>query len=167
MKKISLYLSAFFIVLIVAVYFIFWPKTRLNLAAEATGGFPYQIGLTGVTVTQCYTSCPAPVVPTCCMGGTLCTMKTVAQCVLYSDVMGSPSGGMGSNAIFSNINLGIAGVSSGGQLIAGGSTMTEMDSGVLAGMGGCAGVGCAAVKDKNIFERYYEIIKYGIASFKD
>jgi hypothetical protein len=29
------------------------------------------------------------------------------------------------------------------------------------------GSGCVAINDKNIFEKYYEITKYGIASFKD
>ena len=161
MKKISLYLSAFFVILIVAVYFVFWPKARFELAVHATGGFPYQIGLMGVMQIPCFTTGTPPV----CTGGTMCSFRDAATCTTYTDVSGTLSGGMGAKALFLTANLQMAGVTD--QLIAGGSTMTEMDSGVVAGMGGCAGTGCSAINNKNIFEKYYEIIKYGIAGFKD
>ncbi len=166
MKKISIFLSITLVIMLIAVYFVLWPKARFELAVEASGGFPFQIGLTGATVTNCQISCCTPVC-SCCTGGTLCTNKTVAQCAMYADVTGTPAGGSGANALFTIMNLGIAGVSSGGSLIAGGSTMTEMDSGVLAGTGGCTGVACTAINDKNIFEKYYEIVKYAITKIKD
>lgn len=164
MKKISIYLSVFLVVLMVGIYFVFWPKTRFELAkgVMAGGGFPYQIGLTGVIQIQCFTTGSPPA----CTGGTMCSIKDATSCGMYSDVSGSPSGGMGAKALMLSADLMAAGVSS--EMIAGGTGMTMMDSNrVVAGMGGCAGSGCTAINDKNIFQKYYEIIKYGIASFKD
>lgn len=167
MKKITLVFLGTFILTIVGVYFIFWPKARFNLVAEATGGFPYQIGLTGVTVNQCQPSCCSPAGCRCCVGGTLCsTILTEPQCIIHSEVAGTPSGGMGNIGLFLNNNLAIAGVVNGQQLIAGGMSAPLMDSGVLVGNSGCVGVACTAINDKNIFEKYYEIIKYGIASIR-
>ncbi|MDA3840030.1 MAG: hypothetical protein PF572_02985 [Patescibacteria group bacterium] len=171
MKKISLALSVFLVVIIVAVYFVFWPKARFELAKEvvAGGGFPTQVGLTGIATIDCFLSCPTPSGPTCCAGGTLCTVKTpeLPSCPLYSDVSGAPSGGTASNILLTKSNMAAAGVASGGQLIAAGNTPTQMDQGPLAGQGGCVGAGCITINNKNIFQKYYEIIKYGIASFKD
>ena len=101
-------------------------------AVQASSSFPYQIGLTKVTVIPCFTTGNPPV----CEGGTLCYIKDALTCVSYSDVSGTPSGGTGSNALFLNTAITKAGLTSGGQLIAGGMSAVLMDSGVLASTGG-------------------------------
>lgn len=146
-QKIFLY-SSFVLVSIVVGAIVFnlfifnfvgWFRAKSVIGA---GGYPYQIGLSGAMAIQCYTSGYPPV----CMGGTLCYVRDAARCTMYSDVSGTPSGGMGSNALFLTSNLTAAGFA--GSLIAGGMSMTEMDNGVVAGSGGCAGAGCVAVTEK-------------------
>ena len=141
-KKILLFAC----VLILGIFvYVFTPKVEHYLtwkrAVKAAGGFPYQIGLVNVVITPCATTGTPPV----CTGGTLCYIKDAATCLNYSDVSGTPAGGMGSNALFANTAISQAGLISGGQLIAGGMGPTLMDSGVLASAGGCAG--CAAKAD--------------------
>lgn len=134
-----------------------------NMAVDATGAMPYQIGLTESMIIQCMPSCCTPTC-TCCAGagGVLCATKDAAQCSLYQEVQGSPAGGMGMNALFLETSVIQAGLSPGGQLIAGGMSPPLMDTGVLASAGGCAGcvVRSTPTKIKDFF-------KYIIASFKD
>ena len=127
-------------------------------AVEASAGFPYQIGLIQAITIECV---PEGEV---CVGGTLCIIKDVAECKLYSDVSGTPSGGMGFNALFSRIAISQAGLTPGGQLIAGGMSNILMDNGVLASSGGC--YGCYA-KVENIKDKIVNWFDYIIAGFKD
>ncbi len=106
-----------------------------NSASAQAGSIPYQIGLTGVQIIDCYTTGEPPV----CTGGTLCHVRDAARCLQYSDVSGTPAGGMGMNALFNKMMIAQAGLTPGGELIAGGMGQTEMDSGILASWGGCAG----------------------------
>jgi len=155
MRKVAISLIFVAIILIGGFYY-YQPVTPLIKATQSAGGYPYQIGLTNAIIISCFTSCCAPVC-TCCAGGTLCMTKDVATCTMYSDVSGSPAGGMGSNALFLNTAIAQAGLTPGGQLIAGGMTMTQMDSGVLASVGGCYGcMAKASLKDKivNWFDKY-------------
>lgn len=99
----------------------------------ASSGYTYQIGLTNVNLIPCFTTGSPPI----CQGGTLCYVKDAATCTLYTDVSGTPAGGMGSNALFTKACLAQAGVTTGGQLIAGGMSPVLMDNGPLAGPGGC------------------------------
>lgn len=144
--------------------------TRWNRTAEAVGGFPYEIGLTGVAVIPCLTSGVPPV----CFGGVLCATLDPARCNLYSDVSGTPAGGAGTNALFLKASLTQAGVIPGGQLIAGGMSPVFMDSGVLAGMIGCVGVGCIANKENesryaiiNNTRSWIDAVKFIIAGKKE
>ncbi len=137
-----------------------WMITKEVISA---GGFPYQIGLLGVSVIPCFTTGVPPV----CEGGTLCYTKDAATCAAYADVSGTPAGGMGSNALFLKTALTQAGVVSGGQLIAGGMSPVLMDNGVLAGPGGC--YNCLAKLDwKGRLKNKAEyLFKYIIAGIKE
>lgn len=142
-KKKAILISAF--ILLISAYF-FIPRLTAYLgrqaAAEAAGGFPYQIGLTNAIIIQCFTTG----IPPLCTGGTLCNLKDAVTCANYSDVSGMPAGGMGSNALFMNTAILQAGLAAGGQLIAGGMSAALMDSGVLASSSGCSG--CTAKQGK-------------------
>lgn len=153
-KKIAFIIAFVLIVGMVAFVFI-TDQYNWSKAVEASSGFPYQIGLTKAVVIPCLTT---PTTPPVCAGGTLCYVKDPATCTLYSDVTGVPAGGMGSNALFSDIAITKAGLTSGGQLIAGGMSPNLMDNGVLASRGGC--FGCLARVDitdkvKNWFNKVY------------
>lgn len=103
--------------------------------AIAEGGFPSQYGITGVTVTPCVVSCyPAE---NCCSGGTLC-VQDVAPACLSSDVMGKAAGGDGNNVLMKKTMVSSIGLSSGGQLIAGGTD--NMNLSVAASEGGAVGM---------------------------
>lgn len=146
---------AFAILLTPSVY----KEFRWRQAAEAAAGLPYQIGLTNAIIINCFTIGIPPI----CTGGLLCHTLDVGRCTLYSDVSGTPAGGMGFNALFLNMAIGQAGLTPGGQLIAGGMSPVFMDSGVLASAGGC--YGCLAktgFKDK--FFSWLD--KYIIAGFE-
>lgn len=161
MKKLFLFLT-FIALVLVGGYYYYLPEVRWQKSAQAAGGYPYQIGLTSVIVIPCVTTGVPPI----CTGGTLCNTLDVARCTMYSDVSGSPSGGMGSMALFSNMAIAQAGLSSGGQLIAGGMTMTQMDQGVLASAGGCSGCGMGKA-DSSVMDRIANVATYIIAGFKD
>lgn len=134
---------------------------RWQKAAEAAGGLPYQIGLTNAMIIKCFVR-PLPPPPTC-MGGLLCNVLDANRCNLYSDVSGTPAGGMGFNALFSNMAIIAAGLTPGGQLIAGGMSPVLMDSGVLASAGGC--FGCMA--KTNLTNKFFNWLdKYIIAGIK-
>ncbi|NCO80110.1 hypothetical protein CO116_00910 [Candidatus Falkowbacteria bacterium CG_4_9_14_3_um_filter_38_19] len=136
-----------------------YQSLKWQQAVEAAGGFPYQIGLTKVVIVNCVTTGIPPI----CTGGILCNTLDAARCPLYVDVSGTPAGGMGKNALFSLIAIGQAGLTAGGQLIAGGMSPVLMDSGVLASAGGC--YGCVAknsLPDK--FLAWFD--KYIIAGFR-
>lgn len=140
-KKITIYLAAGF-VLMPAVYFftpqtvdfIKWQLTKKEIKAAAAS-YPYQIGLTGIALIKCFTTGSPPV----CSGGKLCATKDPATCASYVEVSGSPAGGMGSMALLSATAVSQAGLTQGGQMIAGGTSEVFMDSGVVAGPGGCYG----------------------------
>jgi hypothetical protein len=129
----------------------------------ASGGFPYQIGLTGVMVTPCLTTGDPPV----CEGGTLCYVKDAGTCTLYADVSGAPAGGMGAKALFLKTALSQAGVTSGSQLIAGGASPVLMDSGVLGGPGGCYNCFARASWTEKIKTKAKYFFKYMIAGWKE
>lgn len=128
-----LFLAAAIIIKPKLTQYLSWQK-----AAQASGSMPYQIGLTKAVMVNCFTTG----LPPFCAGGALCGTLDVTRCALYSEVSGTPAGGMGSNALFSNVAITEAGLTPGGQLIAGGLSPTFMDQGVLASAGGC--YGCAA-----------------------
>ena len=158
---IFLITASYFLIPQISNYFK-WKK-----AIEASGGFPYQIGLTNAIIIQCALSCNGA----CCSGGTLCYLKPVSNpsdpqdiCINNSDVSGTPAGGMGSNAVFLNTAIGQAGLTSGGQLIAGGMGPTLMNNGVLASVGGCYGCYAKIEKLKDKIGNWFDYI---IAGFKD
>ncbi|MFH1427416.1 MAG: hypothetical protein ABIG60_02710 [Patescibacteria group bacterium] len=155
MKKVVLFL-------ILLIIFIIWILPEIishYKAVNASAGFPYQIGLTKVNVTPCFTTGTPPL----CEGGLLCFTKDAATCLAYSDVSGVPAGGMGSNALFLNAAITKAGLTTGGQLIAGGMSPVLMDNGVLASAGGCFGC-LSETKGINRFVFWFD--KYIIAGFK-
>ena len=162
-KNFILIFSGAILVLAFIIYFLpnIITSWRWQKAAEASAGFPYQIGLTKVVIISCFLT---PTTPPLCTGGTLCNVTDPARCLLYSDVSGISAGGMGSNALFLKVAIAKAGLNLGGQLIAGGTSPVLMDSGVLASAGGCFGcMAKANFKDK-IFNW---IDKYIIAGFKN
>jgi len=163
MRKLLIFLT-FIAIILISGYYYYLPEVRWQKSVQAAGGYPYQIGLTGVKIIPCFTSCCSPVC-SCCSGGTLCVTKDVATCTMYSDVSGTPAGGMGTMALFTKTAIGQAGLSQGGQLIAGGMTMTQMDQGVLASGGGCSGCGMGKA-DSNIIDRIAGVVNYIIAGFK-
>jgi hypothetical protein len=158
---LSLTLAALFIVLGVFAHksTISW---RWNNAVSAAGSMPYQIGLTKVIIIPCVTTGIPPV----CVGGTLCQTLDVGRCSLYSDVSGSPAGGMGSMALFQKIAIAKAGLMPGGQLIAGGMSPVFMDSGVLASAGGCYGCTVKSGTGNRFLAWLEKLDKYIIAGFK-
>ena len=166
-KKIAV---IFLIIIVISLPFFPTIKRKVEwkMAAEAASELSYQIGLTSVVVVPCEVTTTVPPV---CVGGTLCYVKNAdpkkggadsVTCPLYSDVSGVPAGGMGSNALFLNTALAQAGVTTGGQLIAGGVLPTNMDQGVLGGPGGCSGC-IAAAENKNFFAKAKDFV---IAVFK-
>lgn len=158
-KKIILFIAG----LLIAVFLIFVifssPSASYNGAVEASAGLPYQIGLTNAVIIKCFTTGNPPV----CAGGILCGTLDAARCSLYSEVSGTPSGGMGKNALFSNAAILKTGLVPGGQLIAGGMSPAAMDNGVLASAKGC--FGCSA--KQNLSDKIFALLdKYIIAGFK-
>jgi len=152
----------FAIVLVFVAGAVFWGvsqyrKDSQQNTAQAVGGYPYQIGLTGVTITPCYTSG----IPPMCLGGPLCLTLDPGRCTVYAEASGMPAGGDGMRALFRKTALGQAGITAGGQLIAGGMSMTMMDNGILAGPAGCVGCTAQAKEQESWFDKYI------IALFKD
>jgi len=161
MNKLFLFLI-FIAIVLIGGYFYYLPEVRWQKSAQSAGGYPYQIGLTNTTQMQCTVSCNGG----CCTGGTLCTAKAPGVCATYSEISGKMSGGLGTMALFSLTQTSMAGYKPGDPIIAGGMTMTEMDNGVLAAPGGCAGCGLGKA-DSNLFDRIASVAKYIIAGFKD
>lgn len=164
MKKISTKkVLVFFCLSILFFSFLLAPSAYKKFSwrrhAAAAGSLPYQIGLTNSVIIKCFTTAIPPI----CAGGLLCHTLDVNRCNLYSDVSGTPSGGMGFNALFSNIAIIAAGLTPGGQLIAGGMSPVLMDSGVLASAGGC--YGCLA--KNSLTDQFFNWLdKYIIAGIK-
>jgi hypothetical protein len=144
----------------------------------ASGGFPVELGVSNSIITPCVPSCQTPAgVATCCapqtnncplvVPGTSGTYDSA--CPLFSDVRGKQEGGMGNNAVLSNIAIAQAGLASGGQFIFGGTinNMSLMVPGapnvVLASIGGC--YNCLSKMDWK--EKLAKKFKYFIAGFKD
>jgi len=69
-------------------------------------------------------------------------------------------------ALFSLTQTSMAAYKPGDSIIAGGMTMTEMDNGVLATPGGCAGCGLGKA-DSSIIDRIADVAVYIIAGFRD
>ena len=161
-KKKIIYFMVFLLILFL-VYF-FTPRVvgyfEWQKVAKAVGGFPYQIGLTTIVVTPCFTTGTPPI----CTGGTLCFTLDPVRCNLYSDVSGVPAGGMGNMALFMKTRLAQSGAHPGGQLIAGGMSPVLMGSGVLASTGGCAG--CVVKADDVVDEIKNWFNNFIIAGFR-
>ncbi|NCQ16194.1 MAG: hypothetical protein AUJ11_00495 [Parcubacteria group bacterium CG1_02_44_65] len=160
-NKIIVFIVILLILLV--LIFVISPKALANWrwrqTAQAVGGLPYQIGLTKVAIIQCITTGNPPI----CAGGPLCATLDVARCTAYSEVNGTPSGGMGANALFLNTAIAQAGLTPGGQLIAGGLSPVLMDQGVLASAGGC--YGCVA--KQGLADKIFAWLdKFIIAGFK-
>ncbi len=138
---------------------------RWNNFAGAAGGMPFQVGLTNVIVTPCTTSGYT------CTGGTLCNLVDSADCSLYEDVNGSSAGGTGQPPLLlSIIAASQTGLSSGGQLIYGGTTnsMYISPDASLASVGGCYGSACAVgpgITNK-IYAWLEKLDKFIIAGFR-
>lgn len=140
---------------------------RWSQAVSAAGAMPYQIGLTNTQMVKCTVSCNGG----CCIGsgirGELCSAKAPGICASYSEISGTMAGGSGDSALFSNITqIPMSGYKPGDSIIAGGMTMTEMDSGVLASPGGCAGCTAKAGMVERIFSLIEKFDKYIIAGMK-
>jgi hypothetical protein len=88
----------------------------------AAGGFPQQFGLVNAVVSPC--SCSNPTC-TSCTGNGLCSMA-LAPCTTYNDVMGTQAGGDGNDILMTVIATNMIGLSSGGQVIAGGTSNTML-----------------------------------------
>ena len=169
MKKVNkiIILVILTIALALLACFIF-PKTlsawHWRQAAEAAGGLPYQLGLTNVMITPCVITAGV------CVGAgadqtatAACNTKGPGVCTIYSYVSGAPAGGMGISALFLNSSITQAGLTPGGQLIAGGMSPVLMDQGVLASAGGCFG---CMVKEKTVDKIFAWLDKYIIAGFR-
>ncbi len=155
LSAVSLMIAGFVIFVILSSF-----DASYNSAAEASAGLPYQIGLTNAAIIKCVTTGNPPV----CVGGLLCSTLDAARCLNYSEVSGTPAGGMGNNGLFSNAAISKVGLAPGGQLIAGGMSPALMDNGVLASAGGC--FGCVA--KQNLADKIFVFFdKYIIAGFKD
>jgi hypothetical protein len=161
MRKILLILT-FVVLVLVWGYYYYLPKVRWQKAVEAVGGYSYVIGLTNSWEIPCIVSCNGG----CCQGGTLCTIKAPGVCAAYSEIDGTMAGGDGVMALFSDAQIMMAGYKPGDSIIAGGLTMSEMDNGVLAAPGGCAGCGLGKA-DSSLFDRIAGIVKYIIAGIKE
>ncbi|MBU0897694.1 MAG: hypothetical protein ABIJ83_02190 [Patescibacteria group bacterium] len=157
-------------IIILILFICFFPSIisswRWQKAVEASAGFPVQLGLTKAVIVPCVFT-PPPVGPACVGGLPLCSrIVDPVSCPLHSQVSGLPAGGNGSMALFSKIAITKAGLTPGGQLIAGGMSHVAMDNGVLASAGGCFGcITKANFKDK-IFDLADKIDKYIIAVFR-
>jgi len=161
-KKIWIFTSILIMVLFFGLKF--FDYSMYQYAESASAGYPYQIGLLNSVITQCRLSCCSPAGCRCCIGGTWCqAILTEPQCLIHSNVSGTPAGGMGDSALFLNTAIAQAGLTSGGQLIAGGMSPALMDNGVLASAGGCSG--CLA-KNDGYFEKAKKIFQgFKIALF--
>ena len=190
LKKINK-IIIFTLVLILAFT---WGGVNLNEKIEwqmaedllAGSAFPVEPGIMTSIHIPCFTTGTPPV----CAGGQTCSTKTVADCVLYTDVSGTLAvainselvpkdiilanaesynqdtvelaQSMATNYLFSNINMGMAGLIPGADLIAGGMSPTMMDSGPLASWGGCAN----CVKSEGIIDKTKEKFKVFAAMLK-
>lgn len=164
MKK---YIFIIIIILVIALVLFLPGVIRHYQIVKAVSGMPYQIGLTKAKIINCSLSCCSPAGCRCCTGGTLCsTITDEANCTTHSDVSGMPSGGMGMMALFSNVAIMQSGLKAGGQLIAGGMTMTMMDNGVLASDYGCYGCMAKDNLSEKILAWFENFDKYVMALVK-
>ena len=163
-KKIIWSISVVFIVIIVffsGLRFNNWIEWKMTEKIIAGSAYPVEAGIIGVNLIPCFTTGDPPI----CEGGTLCYTKDAGTCLNYTDVagMGAYSSGAGvTNLLLSKPAIGAAGLSPGGQLIAGCMSPILCDNGPLASAGGC--YNCIA---KTSFkDRMMEKIKFVIAGFK-
>lgn len=151
----------FLIIPLIFIGLFFLPKIvsemRWNIISQqaraASSGYPYVIGLKAVTVSPCVPSCCSSAGCRCCigeMGGELCVTKPIeAECVLYTDIFGTPAGGAGTNGLYLKTQVALAGVKPGDDILSGGMSMLAMEQGVLASPQGCSGcIGKLNAKDK-------------------
>jgi len=125
----------------ISLFFVWFVPDFLNYRkiTAAAGGLTYQIGLVNALVTPCTLT---PTTPPICtnmvdpLGTAICATKDQATCSLYTFVSGTPAGGMGNTALLQTAVVSRIGLTSGGQLIAGGTSPVLMDNGVAASFGG-------------------------------
>jgi len=176
MNKQVLPIKKIFLTTVIFMFvFIFWglnvdKYANLQLGREVVAGmtYPTELGLINVTVMGCQPSCCTGSICTCCSNGSLCLSDTAPLCP-RATVTGIPTGGDGDKGLFLKTSLAAAGISQGGQLIAGGMGITMMDSGTLAGNGGCVGSGCSAIniESKNLWDKSRLAIKYLVSRLKN
>ena len=167
-KRNKIIIFIVILLILLALIFVISPKAlsawRWRQATNAAGGLPYQIGLTQVIITPCIVTEGVCVGAGADQTATLaCNTKGPGVCATYSYVSGLKSGGMGTGALFSAEVILMAGLTPGGQLIAGGLSPVLMDQGVLASAGGC--YGCVA-KQGMADKIFAWFDKYIIAGFK-
>ena len=180
-KKIIKYLLS--IVLIMSLFYIGnkinnkieWLITKDVIAGSA---YPVEAGITNSTLIKCFTTGSPPT----CEGGTLCLTLDSGRCLMYSDVTGMGAYAKNNsdlqsdfniamagvtNLLLSNIAIAQAGLTPGGQLIAGCMSPVLCDSGVLASAGGCYNCMAKADWKDEIKKKADYLFKYIIAGFKN
>ncbi|MEA3449915.1 MAG: hypothetical protein U9Q85_02960 [Patescibacteria group bacterium] len=167
-------------IIILLLLFFFWGGSAINKKLEwkivedliAGSAFPVEMGNINSTVAQCVPSCYDPIASCCappCSEVVPSRGDYEATCPLYSFVSGQSTGGTGGNtAIFSNIAMGQAGLTSGGQFIYGGTTnnmsLGEQNA-VLASVDGC--YNCYAKNKSNWKQKFAVVADMFMAMFKD
>ncbi len=144
-KSFVKYLIAFlFISAMISWSFVPDLKTKYRFLkvrkAISAIGYPVQPAFNPVILLPCkLVGCP---IACKCVGATLCNGLDQAQCELTEEATGGMAGTV-SSALFTKIDLSLAGVKNGGQLMAG-MTSVSMPTGnvCLAGEGGCVGTCC-------------------------
>jgi hypothetical protein len=168
------------VVLIIII--LFFSGIRLNnwiewkMAVAEMIPLNIQLGLTKVVITPCFPSCYNPSGKALCCGPPIgnCIFAVPKEggyertCPLFSDVQGLMAGGMGNNALLSNVAIAKAGLVNSGELIYGGTTnnMSMMSGGensVLASWGGCYN----CLSKVNLKDQIIEKFKFVITSFKN
>ena len=125
-------------VCVMIVSFLIWlvpDVIKYRKAVKASGGLPFQVGLTKSVLTKCITD---PDTGTC-PNHDLCLMAP-GKCAAYTAVDGTPAGGMGSQILLADVTIGKIGLTQGTSIIAGGKSPVLID--VSASIGGTAyGIG--------------------------
>ena len=125
-------------VCVMIVSFLIWlvpDVIKYRKAVKASGGLPFQAGLTKSVLTKCIMD---PNTGTC-PNHDLC-LAAPGKCSIYIAVDGTPAGGMGSQILLADVTVGKIGLTQGTSIIAGGKSPVFID--VSASIGGTAyGVG--------------------------
>jgi hypothetical protein len=157
-KKILFIIGILLLVLLVAPTLVDLFRFEIIKSAISAGGYPYVLGLTGVNLLPCVTT---PTTPPTCTGGFYCMTLDPARCTAYIEVSGAPAGGDGYGALFQKTAVAASGLTTGGQLIAGGVSAALMDTGPLASSGGCYNCTAVAVATNKFMNVIHE---FSIAS---